>query len=35
MVWAPRASTDLAFLPINSHLQENPKSPNLHPRKVL
>jgi hypothetical protein len=34
MMWAPRASIDLALLPINSHLQENPKGPSLHPRKV-
>jgi hypothetical protein len=25
MVWAPQASTNLALLPINSHLRENPK----------
>jgi hypothetical protein len=35
MVWAPRASTDLALPPINSHLRENPKGPSLHPRKFL
>jgi hypothetical protein len=35
MVWAPWASTDLALPPINSHLWENPRGPNLHPRKVL
>jgi hypothetical protein len=35
MVWAPRAPTDLALPPINSHLWENPKGPSLHPRKVL
>jgi hypothetical protein len=34
MVWAPRAPTDLALPPINSHPQENPKGPSLHPRKV-
>jgi hypothetical protein len=35
MVWAPRAPTDLALLPINSLHQENPKGPNIHPQKVL
>jgi hypothetical protein len=35
MVWAPRVPTDLALPPINSHLWENPKGSNLHPRKVL
>jgi hypothetical protein len=31
MVWAPRAPTDLALPPINSHLWGNPKGPSLHP----
>jgi hypothetical protein len=35
MVWAPRAPTDLALPPINSLHRENPKSPSLHPQKVL
>jgi hypothetical protein len=35
MVWAPRAPTNLALLPINSHIRENPKGPSLHPQKVL
>jgi hypothetical protein len=35
MVWAPRAPTDLALPPINSHPRENPKGPSLHPRKFL
>jgi hypothetical protein len=34
MVWAPRAPTDLALPPINSHPQENPKGRSLHPQKV-
>jgi hypothetical protein len=34
MVWAPWVPTDLALPPINSHLQENPRGPSLHPRKV-
>jgi hypothetical protein len=35
MVWAPRASTDLALPPIYCPRRENPKGGSLHPRKVL
>jgi hypothetical protein len=35
MVWAPWAPTDLALPPINLHLWENPRGPNLHPQKIL
>jgi hypothetical protein len=32
-VWAPRASTDIALLPINCLRCKNPKSIGIHPRK--
>jgi hypothetical protein len=34
MVWAPRASTDIALPPIYCLWCENPKSSGIHPRKV-
>jgi hypothetical protein len=34
MAWAPRASIDLALLPIYCPRRENPKRRSLHPRKV-
>jgi hypothetical protein len=34
MVWAPRASTDLALPPIYCLRRENPKSTSIHPWKV-
>jgi hypothetical protein len=34
MVWAPRAPTDIALLPIYCLRRENPKSSSLDPRKV-
>jgi hypothetical protein len=35
MVWAPRASTDIALPPIYCPQCENPKGGSLDPRKVL
>jgi hypothetical protein len=35
VVWAPQAPSDIAPLPINSLHRENPKGPNIYPRKVL
>jgi hypothetical protein len=35
MVWAPRAPTNLALPPINSHPRENPKHPSLHDMNKL
>ena len=34
MVWAPRAPTDIALLPIYLFPWGNPKDPSPHPRKV-
>jgi hypothetical protein len=35
LVWAPQAPSDIALPPINSLHRENPKGPNIYPRKVL
>jgi hypothetical protein len=35
VVWALQAPSDIASLPINSLHRENPKGPNIYPRKLL
>jgi hypothetical protein len=35
VMWAPRPSSDIAFLPINSIRRENPKGRNIFPRNIM